>query len=77
LTNFNFSEKLNQILAEPGPIICEVILDPNQLFEPRVSSKQLPDGKIITPPLEDMYPFLDREEFKENMIANSDFYKIS
>jgi acetolactate synthase-1/2/3 large subunit len=71
LSTHNFEDQLKKILAEPGPIICEVVLDPDQPFEPRLSSKQLPDGKIITVPLEDMYPFLDRDEFKENMITDA------
>ena len=35
---------------------------------PKLSSEIKPDGKMISKPLEDMFPFLDREEFKENMI---------
>ena len=34
-----------------------------QNFEPKLSSKVLPDGKIVSPPIDDMYPFLDRDEF--------------
>jgi acetolactate synthase-1/2/3 large subunit len=58
-------------ISDPGPGLCEVILDPNQTFEPRLSSKRLPDGKIITVPLEDMFPFLDRKEYDENILYNS------
>jgi acetolactate synthase I/II/III large subunit len=68
LNSEKFEEKLQFVLSQPGPIICEVVVDPNQGFEPRSSSKQLPDGKIISPSIEDMYPFLSREEFLENMI---------
>jgi acetolactate synthase-1/2/3 large subunit len=56
------------MLAEPGPLLCDVILDETQGFEPRMSSRKLPDGSIVTPPLEDMFPFLDREELASNMI---------
>lgn len=77
LSSRDFHDQIKQILAEPGPIICEVVLDPDQSFEPRLSSKQMPDGKIITVPLEDMYPFLEREEFQENMIADSDIDELS
>jgi acetolactate synthase-1/2/3 large subunit len=55
-------------LAAPGPFLWEVHLDPNQEFEPRIKSRQLPDGTIISPALEDMYPFLDPEELKSNLI---------
>ncbi len=56
-----------QLLAEPGPTLCEVMLDPAQTFEPRTSSRQLPDGRIVSAPLEDMYPFLDKDELLENL----------
>jgi acetolactate synthase I/II/III large subunit len=44
------------------------VLDPAQAFSPRVSSKRLPDGRMVTAPLEDMFPFLPREEFVANMV---------
>ena len=56
-------------LAEPGPAMCEVVLDLAQPFSPKVSSKRLPDGRMVTAPLEDMAPFLPRDEFLENMIV--------
>ena len=45
------------------------VLDPEQPFSPRVSSKRLPDGRMVTAPLEDMFPFLPREEFLANMVV--------
>ena len=56
-------------LAEPGPAVCEVMLDLSQPFSPKVSSKRLPDGRMVTAPLEDMAPFLPRDEFLANMIV--------
>jgi len=56
-------------LAEPGPAICEIVLDLSQPFAPKVSSKRLPDGRMVTAPLEDMAPFLPREEFLSNMLV--------
>ncbi len=58
-------------LDRPGPSIIEVHLDPKQEFEPRIRSRQLPDGKIVSPNLEDMYPFLSPEELASNMIVGS------
>lgn len=52
-----------------GPQICEVVLDPTQFFSPKLSSKALPDGRMVSAPLEDMYPFLPREEFLANMLV--------
>jgi acetolactate synthase I/II/III large subunit len=63
----NFLPEIRRIIATAGPALCEVILDEKQGFEPRMSSRQLENGQIITPPLEDMFPFLDREELKMNM----------
>jgi acetolactate synthase-1/2/3 large subunit len=65
---FNFEDGLDQALASRGPLVCEVILDPAQSFEPKISSKQFPGGKIVSAPMEDMFPFLPRDEFMENML---------
>ena len=62
--------KIDSILQTPGPIVCEVIMSENQPLIPRVSSLKKPDGTIISKPIEDLYPFLSREEFFENMIID-------
>lgn len=62
------TERLAAVLDAPGPALCDVIMTPEQMFSPRVSSQKLPDGRMISKPLEDMFPFLDRAEFLENMI---------
>ncbi len=54
----------DEVLNCDGPCICEAVVDPDQNFEPKSSSKILPDGKIVSPSLDDMAPFLDREEFE-------------
>jgi acetolactate synthase-1/2/3 large subunit len=64
----NFSSQLDEALATGGPMVCEVILDRSQGFEPKLSSKKLPDGRMVTAPLEDMAPFLPREEFLQNLL---------
>jgi acetolactate synthase I/II/III large subunit len=56
-------------MDQPGPALFEVHLDPKQEFEPRIRSRQLPDGTIVSPNLEDMYPFLSADELQSNMIA--------
>jgi len=68
LNGKNFRKPLQNVLGMEGPVICEVILDPTQGFEPRQSSRQLPDGRIVSAPLEDMFPFLEREELVENLL---------
>jgi acetolactate synthase-1/2/3 large subunit len=65
----DFGAQLKKVLAGSGPLVCEVMLDPSQPFEPKLSSKRLPDGTMVTAPLEDMAPFLEREEFASNMLV--------
>ncbi len=72
LENPSFAEALARFLAEPGPGLAEVILDPEQLFEPKLSSRQLADGRMVTANLEDMAPFLDRDELKSNLLYPED-----
>lgn len=67
LNQADFVRPLREVLDTPGPLVCDVVLDPNQGFEPRSSSKQLPDGRIVSAALEDMYPFLEREELLSNL----------
>lgn len=57
--------KVNEALQGDDPVLCEVIVDHEQNFEPKLSSKVLPDGRIVSPPIDDMFPFLDREEFDD------------
>jgi len=59
--------RIRQALDAPGPTVCEVMLDPAQEFEPRLKSRQLPDGTMVSPALEDMHPFLDRAELQANL----------
>jgi acetolactate synthase I/II/III large subunit len=63
--------QLNQVdraLAADGPALIDVVVDPSQEFEPRSKARQLPDGRIVSPNLEDMYPFLDETELMDNVI---------
>lgn len=64
----NLEEQLKNILKFEGPVICEIILSPEEKMQPKLSSEIKPDGKMISKPLEDMFPFIEREEFKKNMI---------
>ncbi len=56
--------KVAEALSGNDPVLCEVVVSENQNFEPKLSSKVLPDGRIVSPPIDDMFPFLDREEFE-------------
>jgi acetolactate synthase-1/2/3 large subunit len=69
LTHSNdWISKVNQIFTEPGPMICEVISPSDQILIPRVASKSLEDGSMISMPYDDMFPFLPREEYLENTV---------
>jgi acetolactate synthase-1/2/3 large subunit len=61
-------EKVRGILNIEGPVVCEVILPFEHVTAPKLSSYQKKDGSFVSKPLEDLWPFLDREEFKANMI---------
>jgi acetolactate synthase-1/2/3 large subunit len=65
----DFGDRITEALDHGGPIVCEVVLDQAQGFEPKLSSKKLPDGRMVTAPLEDMAPFLEREELRANMLV--------
>lgn len=66
-----WQEKLRSALQTPGPLLIHAKLDPDQGFEPRMSSRRLEDGSIVSPELEDMHPFLDPEELKRAMDVSS------
>lgn len=63
-------EMVKEEIAKPGPTLFDVQFDVAQEFEPRLRSRILPDGKIQTPNLEDMYPFLSPEELASNMLVS-------
>ena len=66
----NLKQKITEVIKTKGTIICDVIVDSKIPTAPRVSSQVLPDGKIISKPMEDLWPFLERAEYRENMMTN-------
>lgn len=68
------SDKLHNVIEEvmnyPKAVICEVMCLRDQQIVPTVSAYTREDGSLVSKPLEDMYPFLDRKEFKKQMIIN-------
>lgn len=64
----NIHDKMNEVLNTEGPVFCEVFVDWHQEFAPKSSSKVLPSGKIVSAAVDDMAPFLDREEYEGNHI---------
>lgn len=59
---------IEEVLTWPGPALCDVMINPDQPTLPRISSGQRKDGTMFSKPLEDLWPFLDREELLRNMI---------
>ena len=60
--------RIREVLDTPGPVVCEVMSPRDELRMPSVTSFQRPDGSMGSKPLEDLWPFLDREEFAANML---------
>jgi acetolactate synthase I/II/III large subunit len=65
----NLREAVLSVLAMDGPVVCEVITIPDEQRTPSMSSAQRADGSLYSKPIEDLWPFLDREEFLANMIV--------
>lgn len=61
-------KQIRGILNREGPVVCDVMIVPDEERAPRVTSVQQPDGSMASRPLEDMWPFLSREEYRSNMI---------
>ena len=70
-TQCGLCDKLRAILAEPGPSLTVVKLPEYLGFAPKLSSRKLPDGKLVSAPLEDMFPFLERGEFMRHMLPEN------
>lgn len=66
--NGELAEAVEKTLSMDGPVICEIFVTIDQNFEPKSSAKKLPDGTLVSPPLEDLSPFLPEEEMDANMI---------
>ncbi|MDD3213593.1 MAG: thiamine pyrophosphate-binding protein [Eubacteriales bacterium] len=67
-TNGDMEQIIGKTIAAKAPLICEVFVSPVQCFEPKSSSRRCADGGMYSPPLEDLYPFLPREELARNMM---------
>ncbi|MFB5269073.1 thiamine pyrophosphate-binding protein [Paenibacillus enshidis] len=60
--------KIMDLLRYEGPMICEIMTPPDQLLIPRVASRKLDDGTMVSAPYDDMFPFLSREEYESNCL---------
>ena len=66
--HIGMEKTIQTVLDHPGPILCEINMCPTQTLYPKLASEIRPDGTMVSKPLEDMFPFLDRKEFMENMV---------
>lgn len=66
-SNEEMKQAVDQALQMDGPVFCEIFTDTQQVWEPKSSTKRLADGTLVSPPLEDLAPFLPREELERNM----------
>ena len=61
-------EIIHKVLTTDGPALCEVKISQEQVVMPRVKAMKLPNGNMVSKPLEDMWPYLPEDELKGNMI---------
>jgi len=66
-SNAEMKSVVDTVLSLDGPVFCEIFTDTVQVWEPKSSTKRLADGTLVSPPLEDLAPFLPREELKKQM----------
>ncbi len=67
-TNDDIDATLRTAFETDGAFLAEIFVDAAQFFEPKSATKRLPDGTLVSPPLEDLAPFLDRAELEKIMI---------
>ncbi|MBR6903082.1 MAG: thiamine pyrophosphate-binding protein [Clostridia bacterium] len=70
-SNAELNKTVKEVLSIDGFAFCEIFTDTKQGWEPKSSTKRLPDGRLVSPPLEDLAPFLPREEFYGNMFIDT------
>lgn len=68
--NKEMKKVVAEVLQQPGFVFCEIFTDTSQVWEPKSSTKRLPDGTLVSPPLEDLAPFLPREELLSNLFID-------
>lgn len=66
-SNAEMKKAVDKTLASEEPVFCEIFVSPEQIFEPKSATKKLEDGTLVSPPLEDLAPFLPKEEILANL----------
>lgn len=70
-SNAEMKDAVNRSLDQNGAVICEIFVSQEQNFEPKSATKRLEDGTLVSPPLEDLAPFLSRKELMENLFIKA------
>ena len=70
--NKDIKSGIKKVLDMKGPAVCELACTSNYVFSPKLSARKLPDGTMVSPSLEDMFPFLDRREFKQTQFHSKE-----
>lgn len=65
----DIDKKIVEVMNYNGPVICEIMTSEWQLLIPRVASDKLADGTLVSREYSDMFPYLDKEEYKKNMVS--------
>ena len=66
-SNIEMKSVVDEVLKLDGPVFTEIFTDTIHVWEPKSSTKRLSDGTLVSPPLEDLAPFLSREELEKQM----------
>lgn len=70
-STLKMEQAIRDVLASSEAVLCEVVLG-DYIFSPKLSSRKEPDGRMVSSPLEDLHPFLPRDEFEDNMKISSE-----
>ena len=70
-SNAEMKRVVDEVLTLEGPVFTEIFTDTKQVWEPKSSTKRLEDGTLVSPPLEDLAPFLPREELEKMMFPQA------
>ena len=68
-SNADMKKVVDEALSTDGPVFVEIFTDTKQVWEPKSATKRLEDGTLVSPPLEDLAPFLPKEELEKIMIV--------
>ena len=71
-SQIDLRSRIREILREPGPLVCDLVILPDEDRLPRISSRPMPDGSMVSTPIEDLFPYLDRAELEANLAPSSE-----